>query len=359
MSSAPEAAPLFSPERVRNLPVATPATALWAQRETIAALGDRFRALSAAVGEPTDLNLYQWAEFAAFALEFRPDLILELGRRMGNSTSCFIEVANILGGSPKCRVVSLCLSTDWFERTVPRLREVVTPEWFEPAEIHVANLLDYDIEARLRKARRPLILWDAHGFNVAEWVLGRLLPQLMDKPHLVLMHDMSDTRFEVPSPEYGRVGIWKGTNASEPSFWIGNISSRVAQAISIVDFTTRNQVPLHSGVESLQKELAGDAAKVAGLKALLGELFSLQAHWYWFTLNEAPGPLYFPRYVRGVESGLPADVEYRPDEWWRELERSAGWRMLNRWRALRNRALPEGSRRRQAYDFILRPIRGQ
>ena len=170
---------------------------------------------------------------------------------------------------------------------------------------------------------------------------------------------MSDTRFEIPTPEYGESGIWKGTNASEPAFWIGNVFSRVAQAISIVDFASRNRTPLHSGAESLQAEIASDSGRMATLQSLLGDLFSLQAHWYWFSLNEAPGPLYFPRYIGKAAPALQGDAEYRPDKFWRELERSAGWRMLNGWRTMRNRALPEGSRRRSVYDVILRPIRGK
>jgi hypothetical protein len=31
------------------------------------------------------------------------------------------------------------------------------------------------------------------------------------------------------------------------------------------------------------------------MRELLGEeLFSLQGHWFWFTLNERPGPYTFP-----------------------------------------------------------------
>jgi hypothetical protein len=47
----------------------SPGQALWNQRQAIAALRDRFETLRAAIGSPSDLNLYQWAEIAAFALE--------------------------------------------------------------------------------------------------------------------------------------------------------------------------------------------------------------------------------------------------------------------------------------------------
>jgi hypothetical protein len=397
-----------------TIPVSiSPGQALWNQRETIAALRDRFKALRAAVGRPTDLNLYQWAEFAAFALEFRPDLIIELGRELGNSTCCFIEVAHQLGGAKACRIFSLCLSNRWFTSTVPRLKAVVPREWFTPAQIEVCNMLGYDITPVLANAKRCLILWDAHGFDIAEWVLGKLLPQLVDKPHLVLMHDMSDTRFEVASPEYGEQGIWQGTDetiwrgtkAIAPAFWLGHIFSRVPQAISIVDFASRNQLPLHSAAESLHTEIANDPARMAALKKLLcdgDELFSLQAHWYWFTLNEASPALSFPVYTSAVskteatnselqiqtdqtESQLAqlkraainqlsdqdldrlidavkrhgrelADMpqeKQRLEVLWLEVQNSAGWRLLNAWRTVRDRALPGSTRLRNLYESFL------
>jgi hypothetical protein len=30
-------------------------------------------------------------------------------------------------------------------------------------------------------------------------------------------------------------------------------------------------------------------------RALGDELFSLQGHWFWFTMNEQPGPYTFPK----------------------------------------------------------------
>src|SRR5215471_9029298 len=86
-----------------------PAEAFWAQRENLAASKDKIKTLSAAIGRPTDLTPPQWAQIMAFAQEFRPDLIVELGRGMGNSTALFTEVAHHLGGAERCKVLSLCL----------------------------------------------------------------------------------------------------------------------------------------------------------------------------------------------------------------------------------------------------------
>ena len=395
----------------------TPGQALWNQREAIADLKDRFKVLSTAVGRTTDLNLYQWAEFAAFALEFRPDLIVELGRGLGNSTCCFIEVAHRLGGAKACRVLSLCLSDDWFKHTVQRLEGVVPSGWFTPGQVEVCNILRYDLRPELSSAGRCLILWDAHGFEIAEWVLCELLPQLVDKSHVVLMHDMSDNRYEISSSDYGEQGIWHGTdetiwmgaNAINPSFWLGHISSRVPQAISIVDFTSRNRLPLHSAAESLFAEIISNPARMAELRTLLGDdFFSPQAHWYWFTLNEASRTISFPRATSQGGETMPRKLEpqlqldesdaqlvqlmqavknhlsdqdlirlidtvntygreladmpaekQRLEVFWRDVQDSAGWRLLNRWRTLRSDILPVGTRRRKLYDSVLGPFRGR
>jgi hypothetical protein len=378
----------------------SPAQALWNQRDSIAALRDRFKSLSAAVARPTDLNLYQWAQISALALEFRPDLIIELGRGLGNSTCCFIEVAHRLEGASACRVLSLCLSDDWFTHTAPRLRGMVPSDWLAPAQIEVCSILDYDVEPALRRSKRCLIFWDAHGFDVAEWVLGKLMPQIVDKRHVVLMHDMSDARFEIPSPEYGEVGIWKGTNGRPPAFWLGHIFSRVAQALSIVDFTSRNAVPLHSAAESLHAEIASDLARIAELKELLGdESFSLQAHWFWFTLNEALGSLSFPqctglslgievlekqimtlqKVVEEADRVLQQEMTRHQQEMtrnqqeitrlllekqhfestWNTVQASLGWRLLSKWHQVRNRVAPDDSWLRKTYNLALSPLKGR
>ena len=159
----------------------TPGQALWDQRQPLAALRSRLNSLSQAVDRPVDLSITQWVQIAAFTLDFRPDLIIELGREFGNSTCCFLEIANHLGGAKACLLLSLCLSDSWSVRTVPRLRNLVPKEWFAPADIRRVNLLDFDFKAELENCQRPLIFWDAHGFEVAECVLGSVLPHLLKK----------------------------------------------------------------------------------------------------------------------------------------------------------------------------------
>jgi hypothetical protein len=275
--------------------IPSPAQALWNQRERLANNAERIRALLAAVGRPGDFAGFQWAQVMAFALEFQPDLILELGRGYGNSTCCFLEVARLLGPVHSCRLVSICLSAHWQANTLPRLQPLCPPDWFAPGTFMRRDILGCDVGPELQACQRCLVLWDAHGFEIAEWVLGHLAPQLAGKPHRVVMHDISDLRYCAGPWNYTPAGLWKGENAEEPFFCLGHICSRVAQAISIVDFTTRNQFPLHTADDSLHSEIGAGSQRATLLRELLGEdLFSLQAHWAWFSLNEASGPLTFP-----------------------------------------------------------------
>jgi hypothetical protein len=239
-------------------------------------------------------------------------------------------------------------------------------------------------------------------------MLAKLLPLLVDMPNVVLMHDLSDLRYDMAVPGCQDAGIWKGTNTGAPSFCSGHVFSNVAQAISVLDFTSRNRLALHSAAESLQAEIGHDHAKVSRLKDLLGDdFFSLQAWWFWFTLNEAPSslPLSFPRYtgpasftIEGArkhilalqeqvakldkgkrelqilfeETGRKQEREIAQlqrqiaqvlvekqnlENRWNAVHNSISWRLLNKWRRVRNRVAPDRTWLRTLYELVLRPLR--
>ena len=121
----------YKEKEALNLP--SPAQAYWRQRHALSECRDRILALCDAVNWPTDLHPYQWAQLMGYALEFAPDLILELGRGKGNSTCAFTQAANKLE-SGACRVVSLCQSDSWERESLPRVRQVVPAEWFDPLD---------------------------------------------------------------------------------------------------------------------------------------------------------------------------------------------------------------------------------
>jgi hypothetical protein len=277
------------------LSIFSPARAYWDQRATLSNARHRILSLAQAVDQHSDLWPYQWAQLMAVAIDFSPDLILELGRGKGNSTCAFTEASNINQGLS--RILSLCLSDNWERETLPRLRKVVPGSWFKPLDALRADILTFDYQKALSAARRVLIFWDAHGFDIAECVLGEILRIVAPLEHLVIMHDLSDTRYSSDEQlEYGGHGLWKGNNWSGPRLKLGIIDSAVEQSIAALDFITRNHVTLDSADHSFHTDLT--SAQQAEMREVLGELFDTQGHWFCFSLNERPGPYKFPHYDR-------------------------------------------------------------
>ena len=287
-----------------QLPGFKPALAYWNQRHKIAASRDRILALSEAVGHPYDLWPYQFAQLMAAVLDFRPEVVLELGRGYGNSTCAFAEAAHQSGGG--IRVVSVCNSEEWSTVTVPRLRQVVSKEWFKSVQAIRGDILQFDYGKALSGVRSAMLFWDAHGFEVAECVLGGILPLFAPVDHVVLMHDLSDNRYlSREQMEYGPNGIWKGNNWSGPRLQLGVIDTAVEQAVASLDFATRNHLTLDSADHSYHTDLSPDQKDE--MEASLGNLFDTQGHWFYFTLNEHPGPYTFPHFVK--PSLQPAQTE--------------------------------------------------
>jgi FkbM family methyltransferase len=273
----------------------SPARAYWNQRQTLAGARDRLLALSRAVNHMSDLWPYQWAQLMSVVLDYQPDVVLELGRGKGNSTCAFTEASNLNQG--RTRVLSLCLSDDWDRQTLPQIKPIVPKDWFAPLQALRANILEFDYEMALSGAERVVIFWDAHGFEIAECVLGEILPVVAGKEHLVLMHDLSDTRYcSEEQLEYGGHGLWKRNDWSGPRLKLGIIDSAVEQSIAALDFTTRNHLSLDSADHSFHTNLS--PSQQAEMLEILGGLFETQGHWFYFSLNEVPAPYKFPHFTR-------------------------------------------------------------
>jgi len=294
----------------------TPAQAYWNQRHTLARDRERILMLAQAVDRPIDLVPHQWAQFMAYVLEFQPNLIVELGRGQGNSTCAFTEAANLLGPS-RCRVLSLCLSDSWEKETLPRVQQVVPASWFHCLRALRGDILTFDFKSSLAGAGRVLLFWDAHGFDVADTVLSRILPEIADRPHAVLLHDMADGRHSGVRDRYDDDCLWKGESSCGSEVRLGHIASHVAQAVAAVDFTSRNKITLDSADRTFVVELVQDEAKNRELRDVLGDqLYATWANWFWFSLNERPGPYTFPRHDPQSRS-----YEYRFEQQQPELHR--------------------------------------
>ncbi len=232
----------------------------------------------------------------AYAFEYQPDLILELGRGYGNSTCAFTEAANHLLPH-SCTVLSICHSTEWRKKTHPRLKNAVLEDWFKPLRIVEDDILAVDYETYLAGYKRVLVFWDAHGVDVAECVLGKILPLLQNTPHVVIMHDVYDSRYGFPdAKKYAGQGLWRGGNYEAGRvLCINNLQGCVDQIVSIADFSSRNDLTLHSADESLHAEIGKNERRGQELVRLLGDgLFSLRAYWFYFSLYGEQKELTFP-----------------------------------------------------------------
>lgn len=280
--------------------ITSPAESLVKNQKIISDHKSEIENLIQSVGRNGDLYPSQWIQLITFIYEFRPDFILELGRGYGNSTCAFNEVCQLMKPD-RCSVVSLCISHDWDTHTTPNLLKVVPADWFNPLTTLNENILTFDFEKVLKGKKRVVIFWDAHGFDIAEIILGKILPLIEDRDNLVIMHDLSDARYIGDAARfYGENGIWKGKNDwSGPRLQLGHINSCVEQAVAAIDFCSRNKIQLHSADESYYTEI--NDAQMEGLVNVLGTDFvSRNGHWFWFSLAEAEVELTFPRIMAGT-----------------------------------------------------------
>ena len=94
---------------------------------------------------------------------------------------------------------------------------------------------------------------------------------------------------------YGERPIWQNDPASDSRIVLGHINAQVAQAVSIVDFCSRNGIHIESADHTFHEEL--DAAKREKMINVLGHsLFSMQGHWFFFSLDQESGPFTFPMF---------------------------------------------------------------
>lgn len=317
-------------------PPPTPAETYFRQRHAVAKSSARLLALRDAIADPVNLSSFQWAQWFAYVRDYRPDLVLELGRRKGNSTAAITQALRENGHG---KLVSFDLGKLW-EGSRKLLRPLVEPDWFEPIEARIQDLCDADFEPILEGSNRVLVLWDAHGFAVAEVVLATIMPLLQDREHVVIMHDVSDQRYCGSPREYGMAGIWQGREwaelygHSDCRLQLGWINTVVDQPIVALDFLGRNRTELESADHSYHREIAADPERAEEMARVLEERdLSMVADWAWFTLNGVPGPYTFPRRLPTASSPR---VVLRPHPR-RRAVRSASSRVQRVLGALRSR----------------------
>ena len=181
------------------------------------------------------------------------------------------------------------------------------PSWLSHLEAREEDIAGADFDAIVGDAARVLVFWDAHGYHIADHVLGRLLPLIAARPHLVLMHDISDARHET-SPEstgYRGHALWRGNDWRGTRVRLGHLDSAVEQAVAVVDFTSRNGIPVRTATEQIREAIGAHVFRAETMSRTLGELWAPHAHWCHFSLNERPGPYHFPAAERALDPVRP------------------------------------------------------
>jgi len=144
--------------------------------------------LFAVVNRPTDLSWPQWETIYDFTIQYRPSLIVELGRGYGNSTCLFTETSQHIG----CKVVSIGDDAEKaFEReTWPRVRRIVNASWRSSLTVVQEDIMKLDFHLILGEKQKTLLFWDAHGESLARFIIDCVFPILMQRDHQVAVHDI-------------------------------------------------------------------------------------------------------------------------------------------------------------------------
>lgn len=250
------------------------------------------------IGRPNDLTSSQALHWYCLALEYKPDLIIELGRAYGNSTCVFTQAAGRLKDTI---VKSFCRTREWEKDKKSKIARVVDKDWSLPLETYCCDITEVDFERHISAGKRVLLLWDAHGYEVAEHMLTHIIPLLQSREHLIICHDVTDNRvFEIPR-SYGGKSFWRGMEDFEANsdkrarvnlFWVNTI---VDQVIPILDFCWRNNIEFHSADYEMYEIKKSYPEIIERIRQEIPvEHFSEVNHWAYFTLNEAEAPYYFP-----------------------------------------------------------------
>lgn len=254
------------------------------QTHELADVKDELWTLHKAVDRPSDLSFTQWLQLYAIVHDFKPDVIVELGRGRGNSTCVFTTAVHRLNAG---KVVSIGNDStrDWERITLPRIIPLATEDWFARLTVLQQDVMETDLSRILDHSRRAVLFWDVHGVEVANSILSRMLPALIEREHLIIVHDMTDTRYSDIDRSYSL--------ERPPPIWMGAVSSSDPEIIAIYDFISRNELRFDTPGDSIARfvksrpnDLNDDVRKLVEFWKTLdpdGDVY--ESHWLYFDMN--------------------------------------------------------------------------
>lgn len=226
------------------------------------------------VGRGGDLSGAQWLQLYATTLSFAPDLVVELGRGYGNSTTVFVQASHRLGGVP---VVSVGYDFEetWRMETAPRLRGELGATWDAAVELHQIDISRLDFAPIFARGRRILLFWDAHGRRLARRIIRSLLSQIAERENLVAVHDVTDGRYLEPD------GIAETI--------AGRFHSPFEEIASLHSFLSASEIGVETPAESLRRARESRPEDWAALVAALPSGFVEKdllddSHWICFSV---------------------------------------------------------------------------
>lgn len=269
-------------------------SALVSQLNKLVEIRSEVNSALAMLNDKGNLSLAQGLMLSACTIDLAPTLILDLGTGFGNSASVFA-----IASKAESRVLTFDIVHNWRASLENHLAPLAAK--LECVEPIVGDILQFDFSQLLSNAERVLVFWDAHGFDIAEKVLGEIMPTIADRPHLIICHDMSDGRFTSPEGKhYGERRPWRGMDEfyrqSEQFGYVftGWPVTLVDQVIPILDFCARNDIEFHSFDYDLHRLLPEEVTKstLTSLDLPVHQCF----HMGYFTMNETTSRN-FPRSI--------------------------------------------------------------
>lgn len=263
-------------------------TALWNQRRKLHERQGRLVDLSKIINRISDSGIAQYGQLFSTVLEFNPSLIIEVGRAYGNSTAVLVEAANQLPNTRK--VVSVCMTDIWQREVSKKIAKRVPKNWFDKLAVYQGDFIDIPLDQIIDKKDSILFIWDAHGFDLAEYILSEFLPFISRHKHLVLIHDVLDLRYHAYYKDYKSYGVWKGywgDHATGSFLIIDGKVSAFEEIIPLHDFAQRNDMRIHSVEGEIRETIYTKKQKQTELEKLLGREMSFPiSSFHWFSLSE-------------------------------------------------------------------------
>jgi hypothetical protein len=239
----------------------------------------RLSPLYPCVNRPVDFSFGDWLMLFSLTLQFRPELIVEVGRGSGNSTCVFLEAAAELN----CPVVSFdrTITGRSWRATERRVRAIKGSEWFRRGQIIKKDFTKVDPRKAVPdEAGRTLFFWDAHGKgkDLGHFMIRRIFPRLQTRPNLIIVHDITDLR-----------GGLLGRN---PRYFVrGTFSSGFEELLPLYDFWQSEGIDVSSPADDLATWMTKDFPRIRRITEDFPEssrpILGPAGHWVYFQLRRS------------------------------------------------------------------------